>query len=93
MKRLKQNHFFLGIAIGFFTPLPVYGLLYLLNFLLQKSGLWNGLHQEQNIYLLSIIGNILLLRLYFINFKLEHTAKGILIITIAFILLFFYLFF
>jgi hypothetical protein len=93
MKLLKQNHFLVGLGIGFLAPLPVFGFFYLLNFLLQKTGLWSGLQQEENIYLLSIIGNILLIRIYFINLKLEQTAKGILIMTIAFILLFFYLFF
>ncbi len=93
MNRLKQNNFILGLVVGLLAPLPVYGFFYLLDFVLQKTGVWNGLQQAENIYLLSMIGNILLIRIYFVNLKLEKTAKGILIITIALILLFFLLFF
>jgi len=93
MKHFKQDNFFLGIVVGLLTPLPVYGFFYLLDLLLQKTGLWNGLTHTENLYLLSIIGNILLIRIYFINLKLEKTAQGVLITTIALVLLFFYLFF
>ena len=93
MKLLKQNNFLTGLAMGLLTPLPVYGFFWLLDRLLKNAGVWNGLAQPENIFLLSLVGNLFLIRTYFVKLKLEKTAKGILLITLALILLFFFLFY
>lgn len=93
MNLLKQNKFLTGVIIGLLAPFPVYGLFWLLDRLLKTTGIWHGLVQPENIFLLSLVGNLLLLRTYFVKLKLEKTAKGILLVTLALILLFFYLFY
>ncbi len=93
MKLLKKNNFLLGFAIGLLTPFPVYSFFWLLDVAMKNTGIWHGLSQPENIYLLSMAGNLILVRTYFVKLKLEKTAKGILLITLALMLLFFYLFY
>ncbi len=93
MNFLKKDNFFLGLLWGLLLPLPVYGLFYGLDILLKTTGLWHGLQQPENIYLLSIVGNLLLLRFAFVDWKSAKTGKGVLLMTMALVLAFFFLYF
>ncbi len=89
----KKDNFFLGLIMGLLLPLPVYGIFWGLDILMKSTGLWHGLQQPENIYLLSIVGNFLLIRLTLVNWKNQKAGKGVLLITIALILAFFFLYF
>ncbi len=93
MNFLKKDNYFLGLVMGLLLPLPVYGLFWGLDVLLKSTGLWHGLQQPENIYLLSVVGNFLLLRLTLSKWKNPKTGKGVLLITIALVLTFFFLYF
>ena len=93
MEFFKKDNYFLGIAMALLLPLPVYGLLFGLDILMKSTGIWHGLQQPENIYLLSTAGNFLLLRLTLVKWKSPKTGKGVLLVTIALVLLFFYLFY
>ncbi len=93
MDFLKKDNYFLGLIMGLLLPLPVYGLFFGLDILMKSTGIWHGLQQPENIYLLSVVGNFLLLRLTLLKWKNPKTGKGVLLITIALILAFFFLFF
>ncbi len=90
---LKKDNYFLGLAMGLLLPLPFYALFWGLDLLLKSTGLWHGLQQPENIYLLSVVGNFLLIRLTFVKWKVQKTGRGVLFITIALILAFFFLYF
>ena len=90
---LKKDNFFLGLAMGLLLPLPFYALFWGLDILLKSTGLWHGLQQPENIYLLSVVGNFLLIRLTFLSWKNLKTGKGVLLMTIALILTFFFFYF
>ena len=90
---LKKDNYFLGLAMGLLLPLPFYALFWGLDILLKSTGLWHGLQQPENIYLLSVVGNFLLIRLTFVKWKVQKTGRGVLFITIALILAFFFLYF
>ena len=93
MHFLKKDNFFLGLAMGLLLPLPFYALFWGLDILLKSTGLWHGLQQPENIYLLSVVGNFLLIRLTFVSWKNLKTGKGVLLMTLALILTFFFLYF
>ncbi len=93
MDFLKKDNFFLGLGLGLLLPLPVYAVFYGLDLLLKLTGIWHGLHQPENIYLLSLAGNVLLFRAAFVRWNNPKTGKGVLLVTIALVLAFFYLFF
>ncbi len=90
---LKKDNFFLGLVMGLLLPLPVYGIFWGLDIFMKSTGLWHGLQQPENIYLLSTVGNFLLIRLTFVNWKNEKTGKGVLLMTIALVFVFFLLYF
>ncbi len=93
MAFFKKNNFFLGLVMGLVLPLPFYALFYGIDWLLKSTGLWHGLQQPENIYLLSMIGNALLFRMTFVTWGNTKTGKGVLLMTIVLILGFFFLFF
>lgn len=85
----KKNNLLFGLGTGALLPLPVYGIFWVLDQLMKSTGLWHGLHQPQNIYLLSLVGNLILLRIYLINLKSEKTGRGILLMTFVYAITFF----
>jgi hypothetical protein len=89
LQYFKKNNFLFGLGLGALTPFPVLGFFWLLDLLMKSTGIWHGLHQPQNIYLLSIVGNLILLRIYFLNLKSDKTAKGIMLMTLIYVILFF----
>ena len=93
MPFLKKDNFWLGLGMGLLMPLPLYGIFYGLDILLKSTGIWHGLQQPENLYLLSTVGNLLLIRLTFVNWGNQKTGKGVLLMTIVLVLAFFYLFF
>ncbi len=90
---LTKNNFFVGVLVALVTPVLFYGLLALVTALLVDWGVWKGFSPKENIYLLSVLVNVVLFRTYFIRLKTEKTGQGVLLTTIILILLFFYLFF
>lgn len=93
LKFFKKNNFIFGLALGILSPVPVYGVFWGIDLLLKTTGVWNGLAQPQNLFLLSLIGNLILMRIYFINMKYDKTAKGILLISFILGLTFFLIFY
>ena len=91
MKTLNKNHFLFGFIIGIFFPALLYGIIWIINLIVLKiNGAASGLDAESHI-LLSFVGNLLILRYYFINLKYDKTGRGILVITFISIILSFIL--
>jgi len=84
----KKNSFVFGIILGILVPFHFYitiGLLFLLiDFLFNTGDILKGI----NLQFLSLITNVILLRIYFKNLKFEKTGKGLLVITFALIIFF-----
>ncbi len=89
---LKNNYFF-GALLALVVPVISYGIFYALSQILINAGIWHGFNRPENIYILSLIFNIILFRIYFVRLKADKTGRGLLLVTIVLILLFFYLFF
>ena len=89
----KKNNFLFGFVTGVLLPIPVYGFFWVLDQLMKSTGIWHGLHQPQNIYLLSLVGNIILIRIYFLNLKSDKTAKGIILMTLVYVVIFFLIYY
>lgn len=88
---LKQDKILLGLLIALVIPIPsaliFAGILRLIqiNFhLLART-------RDIDILLLGLAVNLVVMRFYMVKFRLENTGKGILILTVIMILLFFLL--
>jgi hypothetical protein len=90
---IKKDNYLTGLLLGVAAPIIFYGLLYLIDMLLYSFA---GVHltpEYHYLYLLSMAFNIILFRYYFVSLKAEKTGKGILLVTIIYIMVYFFLFF
>jgi len=76
----KTNRFGFGFLLGLFSQGILFILIYLVNMFLKENQSIEGIDISTNI-LTSIFFNVILIRYYFINQKLEKTGTGILVAT------------
>jgi hypothetical protein len=86
---LKKDAIWFGIFLGMILPAVFGGILYVVDLIIRSA-----MHIEQAIHthdllLLSVIINLLPIRIYFVNLKYDRTGRGILLVTFILIILFF----
>ena len=86
---LKRDSIIFGLLIGILVPVLTYAILYFGLELIERIFAMDWLNERPAIKLISIAVNLLLIRYYFVKLKYEQTGRGILIITIAFVILYF----
>lgn len=88
---LKKDNWLLGIFIGIVLPAIILLLLYLV---LNITGITHErlpVLKTENIPLLGIFFNMIVFRYYMVNLKYDKTGRGILLITIIYAVIFFFL--
>ena len=79
-KFLKKDNYFIGGAIGIIVPVLTWVILYFANDLIHNpKGV--SYFRPFMIQILSLIPNLILLRIYLINLKADKTGRGILFVT------------
>lgn len=86
---LKKDHYVFGLGVGILAPLVLFGLIYGMNYLLLLIGVAKYQLDLQTHVLISLFGNLLPIRYYFVNLTFDKTGRGILIITFVTVLVFF----
>lgn len=86
----KKDSFQFGLAIGSVLPWAIFGILYGINSVIGKWHYNVPFIQVSTLMLISIIGNVLLMRYYLVKLKYEKSGKGVLIFTFCYIILFFF---
>ena len=86
---LKRDSIIFGLLIGILAPVLTYAILYFGLELIERVFAQDWLNERPAIKLISIVVNLLLIRYYFVKLKYEQTGRGILIITFAFVILYF----
>ena len=89
MNALKKDNYLFGLAVGILTPAALFGLIYAMNFFLLVIGVAKFYLDLENHLLVSVFGNLLPIRYYFVNLKFDKTGRGVLLVTFVVILLFF----
>lgn len=85
---LKKDNFTFGVLLGLIAPLPVSMIFVgILTFLQQIVGILHHITISQMV-LLSMAINLLLMRYYLVKLKYENTGKGLLLITIAIVIVY-----
>jgi hypothetical protein len=80
-----------GLLLGLLIPVPAATIFAVILRLVQVNFLLLGEVRLVNMLLLGIAINVIVMRFYILKYKLVDTAKGILISTIAIVLVFFLL--
>ena len=86
---LNRDKLSLGLLLGILIPIPVALIFAIIVRLIQVNFLILGETRLVNMFLLGIAANILLMRYYILKVSFINTAKGLIIISLILVLLFF----
>ncbi|OQX80262.1 MAG: hypothetical protein B6D61_02225 [Bacteroidetes bacterium 4484_249] len=86
---LKKDHYIFGLLIGIVFPTAIFGLIFIMNLLLLKTGIAKFYLDKETHLLISLGSNLVPIRYYFVNLTYDKTGRGILLVTFALILFFF----
>lgn len=89
----KKDSYWVGLLSGALAPVIFYGLLYVVDMLFDNYFGKHIVRENHYLILLSIIPNILLLRYYLGKQKFTKTGSALLLLTIVFVLLYFFNYF
>lgn len=81
-----SDHFVFGVVAGVLTPLLVFGLIAGVNYTLFTMGTVHHYLDLVNHILFSFIGNVILIRIFFVNLKFDKTGRGVLLITFVLVI-------
>ena len=89
MFNYRKDDLIFGIIAGILCPAIIYFSLYGLEWLIIHSFSIPRFLDYKKLVMLSLIFNILLFRYYMVKLKFDGTGRGILIVTVVIVLLFF----
>jgi len=78
---IGENKVYVGLIIGTLLIAISYGLLWAVKSQLETIPYW--LTSDRSAFLLALIPNVVLMRVFFINRKADLTGRGMLIVTFA----------
>lgn len=78
---LKKDNYILGALIGLVLPLILFGLLFLAASFVQTGTVWSRPFETHRMMLLALIVNVFPIRIYFVNYKMDKTGRGVLFMT------------
>jgi len=90
---IKRDNWLIGILIGIVLPILFFAVLFALDLLILQLLGTNLTERFDYIFLLSATANLFPIRHYLVNLKFEKTGMGILIATIAEIIIYFFMFY
>jgi len=89
MQMIRKDNYLFGAMTGFLIPLALFGLILIINFVLIQIGIVDSYLDRKIHLLISMTGNLLPIRYYFVSLKLDKTGRGVLLITFILFMLFF----
>lgn len=78
MRLLKKNNGWLGLGMGLLMPIVIFVIIHLLDRQLAHDRGRLFIIRDDQKFVISVILNILIFRLYMVSWRLEQTGKGIL---------------
>jgi hypothetical protein len=86
---LTKDSYSLGTMLGITVPIAGFGLLYLINFLIERFFFQGDFLKFSSIVLVSITLNLIVMRYYLVKLNYDRTGRGILVVTFVLMVLFF----
>lgn len=81
LEKLKKDNFWLGMALGFIVPLVVFTIIYFLDGYFSDIKKVRTIVQDYTKYVVAVFFNLVLFRIYMVNWKMDKTGKGLLAMT------------
>jgi hypothetical protein len=89
----KKDNFLSGLLIGAILPIIFFGIVWSIDVLLFSLFHVHLTRQTHYLYLLSAAINVVPIRYYLVNIKAEKSGIGVLVITVIYILAYFFMFY
>lgn len=89
----KKDNFLSGLLIGVILPIIFFGIVWSIDVLLFSLFHVHLTRQTHYLYLLSAAINVVPIRYYLVNIKAEKSGIGVLVITVIYILAYFFMFY
>ncbi|MFO7614606.1 MAG: hypothetical protein R6W71_08215 [Bacteroidales bacterium] len=86
---LKKDNIAFGILIGIALPAMLFGLLMLITFIAGSNTTWSRHMESSRMMILSVFINLVPIRIYFVNWKLDKTGRGVLLVTFILMVIYF----
>jgi hypothetical protein len=86
---LKRDSIWFGLLIGTLLPVILYFILMAIGKFTEPGTFFSRPFQGYNPVLLSLVVNLVTMRIYFVNLKMDRTGRGILLATFMIGVIFF----
>jgi len=86
---LSKDSFPFGALLGAVAPVVFLGILYLMNWLVEKLIVHQMYIKFNTLVLVSITLDLIVMRYYFVKLNFDRTGRGILVVTFVYMMLFF----
>jgi hypothetical protein len=90
---LKRDNWLVGLLIGIVLPLLFFTILFFVDFGLNYFWQVHITNEFHLLYLLSVVANLFPIRHYLVKLRFEKTGMGVLLITIAEVISYFYMYY
>ena len=90
---LKRDQWVVGLLIGIVLPVLFFAVLFIIDFTFNYYLQIHITYEFHLLYLLSVAANLFPIRHYFVKLKFEKTGMGVLLVTIAEIMTYFYMYY
>lgn len=91
-EKLKKDNFLFGFFMGLIVPVFVFTVVYFIDDYLSDVQKVRTVIKDSTKYLLGVFFNLVLFRIYMVNWKMDRTGKGLLamtfILAIGYVILF-----
>ena len=78
---LKRDNIALGVLVGTVLPAAFYGILAFISMFVETGTTWTRPFEPDRMLILSLVINVIPLRIYFVTLKYDNTGRGVLLAT------------
>ena len=89
---MKHDNWWLGLGLGIILPVVVYGIIMLVLMQWGRLPMGGYVLKASTSQLLALFSNLVIFRYYMVNIKYDKTGRGILLATIGYAAVYFYLY-
>jgi hypothetical protein len=81
LEKIKKDNFLFGFVMGLLIPLLVFIAVYAIDAYLADLKQVKTVIKDSTKYIIGVFINLILFRLYMVNWKMDETGKGLLAMT------------
>jgi len=84
LEKLKRDNFWFGFIMGLIIPVVIFSIAYVIDDYFSKMKEVSTIVQDSTKYIIGVFFNLILFRIYMVNWRMDRTGRGLLAITFVF---------